>query len=154
MELLKRRYLRLREKALGKALNPAHGAIFQFPKFCRACGTGMTTPSAWDKRAIKKLFKSGYHSEKCREKGETFVGTFPMKAPGSEPTSTGTYAVEEMAFVSLEIKREEEKMNPMKLLVYRARQAFRLLSEQLAYLECETGESWNSAKCRYWMGKK
>lgn len=150
---LKAQYLRLFDKAQGKALDPSSGMIYSFEKNCRNCGTGLTRPNQWDKRLKRKLFKKSYCSEICQEKGPVYQGVFKTKVPSSELGHKNIYPVEELAFVAVELKREYENMSPMKKLVHLARQNFTLLSEQLSFLELETGQNWTATKCRYWASK-
>lgn len=151
---LKSRYLRLAEKAQGKALDHSKGMIFTFLKYCRCCGKGLVKPNPWDRRTARRLFRLSFCTDPCLEHGERPQATFPAKVKPEKSSYRNEYALEEMAFVALEMKRELEAMSPMKQLVHRARESFRLLSEQLSFLEMETGENWYPAKLYYWVGKR
>lgn len=151
---LKNQYLKLFDKAQGKALDPTRGTIYTFEKYCLCCGQGMQRPAQWDKKTKKKLFRVSFCTDICKDKGERFTGSFAVKAGSSDVGRRDVYPVEELAFVAVELKREQEAMNPIKRLVYMARQNFNLLSESLSFLEAETGDRWSESKMYYWYNKK
>jgi len=151
---LKAQYLRLFDKAQGKALDPSNGIIYTFEKYCKSCGIGLTRPNMWDRKTKRKLFRVSFCSDQCKESGEKYKNIFGQKAPKSDLGYKNEYPVEEMAFIAAAIKREEKQMSPMKRLIFRAINSFSLLSEQLSFLELQTNEAWSASRMRYYLRGK
>lgn len=150
---LKAQYLRLFDKAQGKALNPSSGVIYIFEKYCKACGIGLNRPKLWDKNTLKKLFRASFCSDTCRENGERYHNSFGQKSPKSDLGYKNDYPVEEMAFIAAALKREEKQMSPIKRLIFKAKSNFALLSEQLSFLELQTNQVWSAARMRYYLSR-
>jgi len=151
MSNLRYKYERLFAKATHSSFDYERGTIYVFKKYCRACGEGLTRPNMWDPREEKALWKKSFCCDECKQNGVRDLPTIKIKPSDSQYRDN--YPLEEMAFVALEIQKEEEKIPPLLRLIAKADQGFNLLSEKLRFLEVETSDKWYPSKFFYWLGK-
>ena len=151
---LESKYQRLFDKASSpKTLDIGRSTIYAFDRYCKHCGQGLIQPKRFDRRTLKALFKKSFCSDKCKKLGKREESTFPISANGSPPGVKKEHIVEEMAFIAIELQKRDKVSHPVLKLIQRARQNYRLLSEQLAFLEAWTGEKWYESKFYYWVSK-
>lgn len=135
-----------------------HGreTIYYFEKYCRHCGEGLIEPGCNVKKIKVLLWNRGYCSPKCRELGPRKNVQGNCRAGLGERLSfqpARVSPVEEMAFIALRIKREDETESKMQHLIRTALNSFRLISEKLRFLEIETGDRWYKSKWYYWLDR-
>lgn len=142
MTLRERYELLLSKTASPKSVDFGRPAIYRFDKFCKRCNTGMHKPRREDRRILKALFRKGFCSSICFEKG-ALNKTTPSPI-GNQQTDhsvrTKNHIVEELAFVSLDIEKQESKLSPLVNMALFAERTFRLLSEKLRWMEVQTGQ--------------
>lgn len=151
MSNLKLKYERLAAKVFSSPFDYERGTIFVFDKYCKHCGEGLTKPAQWDHREDKALWRKSFCSDECLEFGARHFERLSIK-PSTINHKTD-YPIEEMAFIALEIQKEEAKEAPLMRLIRKANETFNLLSEKLRFLEIETDEKWYASKWFYWMNK-
>lgn len=151
MQSLRDKYAELVSRATSSSIDYGRLTIYSFPKHCKHCGEGLAQGKV---RIKKSLWRKSYCSEECQELGPSKQRKYSLTAKsGGHPTSSRELAMEELAFIGLQIEREESKLPPMIRLVVRADKAFNLLSEKLSFLEIESGEEWTPSKFYYWLNK-
>jgi hypothetical protein len=151
---LETKYQMLFERAASpKSLDVGRATIFSFEKYCKHCGKGMQRPARFDRRLVKALWSKSFCRDECKDLGKRDEIESSMTVKGGAPSHKNEHTVEEMAFIALELKKRDNVAHPVVKLILKAKASYRLLSEQLGFLERYTGEKWNAGKFYYWAGK-
>lgn len=151
MSNLKFKYEKLAAKVMSSSFDYERGTIYVFQKYCKHCGSGLIKPHSWDPKEDKKLWKKSFCSDECQEIGPRFFQAISVKP--SETYHRRDYPIEEMAFIALEIQKEEKNEIPLIALVRKTNEAFKLLSEKMRFMEIETQEKWYPSKWFYWLSR-
>lgn len=147
MSRIKEKYEYLYLKAISpKSVDCARGTIYRYEKNCKACNAGIAKPERHDKRDKKYLFKKGFCSLRCLKIGANQKSTFEKLSTSESFAPSKQFIVEDLAFASLELQRQNNRMSEIQRMVSIADRTFNLISEKLAWLEKHTGEMWYPVK--------
>lgn len=148
------KYQRLSERATSaKSIDYGRATIYVFDKHCRHCGKGLIKPRSNDRRTIRALWKQSYCAKICEDQGKRIFSDHSVTVKSGTPSHKQEFTVEELAFLGLELKRQDDARQPLLRLIHRAENLFSLLSEKLRFLEIQTGESWEASRFYYWLAK-
>lgn len=138
---LRQRYEMLYSKAASpKSVDFGRPAIFRFEKYCKHCNSGLGKPKREDRRTAKALFRKGFCSSHCFAKGA--VCSSQALVSGDHSVRSKNHVVEEFAFISKEIERQESSNAPIVNMALYADRTFRLLSEKMRWMEIQTGQAY------------
>lgn len=148
----KAKYQRLAHRLLSSSVDYGRQTIYLFQKYCKRCGEGLQKLAPGNIHLKKTLWRKSFCSEECLEEGARKFHTFPITVKPNHPNNKKESVIEEMAFLAVEMKREEEQEAPISKLI-RETFGFKFLSEKLRFLEVMTGELWMPSRYYFWLNK-
>lgn len=136
-----------------RSSNFTKSTIYYFEKWCKCCGKGMSQPARHETRNNRALYKRGFCSIHCSEKGVRERTVFSRATTHGGFKSKNGRDIDDMVMISKSLDEQESKLPPFIRTIKEVDATYNMLSEKLSAMELFTGEKWHQSKFYYWIGR-
>lgn len=153
LEDLRRKYEKMASKINASSADLGRKTIYRFDKYCRHCGAGLLKIGVGPhyRKLPLLLWDKSYCSWECEEKGPNRNKRFIVIKESKNRNKENL--IEDLAFVSLEILKEEALLSPVLKSIKHAEENYNSLMGKMHYMEFKTGAKWGKSKYYYWLNK-